>query len=48
MTHHLPPHVPTCCGSRFDIDVDADGTTAAYHCSICGELIADLILGAEP
>lgn len=45
---HLPYHVECCCGSRFDVTTETDGTTRAYFCAVCGELLADLIEGAEP
>ena len=33
---------------RFGNVMETDGTTYAYICTGCGELIADLICGAEP
>lgn len=45
---HLPYDVDPCCGSRFDVHVEIDGTTRAYFCDECEELLADLIDGAEP
>lgn len=45
---YLPAHVPLCCGTRFEVTVETDGATRTYYCTICGELLADLIEGAEP
>lgn len=51
----LPPHVSPCAdrpgeceGDVFDVNVDTDGLTRAYECARCGDLLADLIEGAEP
>lgn len=45
---YLPSFVDTCCGSRFDVHVEIDGTTRAYFCDGCDRMLADLIDGAEP
>lgn len=44
----LPWHVDPCCGGRFNNRLETDGTTYAFICEGCDELIADLICGAEP
>lgn len=44
----LPWHIDPCCGGTRSVNVVSDGTTDAYECPECGELIADVISGAEP
>lgn len=44
MTH---PLFQTCdCGGR--IVGDGNGATVEYVCALCGELLAELVEGAEP
>ena len=50
MTNVLPPIVEPCecTGSIFAIESESDGISTVYECEECGELLADLICGAEP
>jgi hypothetical protein len=45
----IPNYLNKCdCDTEDDVDIEQDGITVKYTCALCGALLGDIIVGAEP